>query len=165
MSTGAEEGRPGFAIYRQGGYLGAVVSTGEEKFQVEVFKLPPNNTWTNIAIKWEPFKFDDDAKFEEAKAKPDFDENEIGGLQLFYNLDMVSKAIVGIKCTGVLCQQDGLDPREMIVGCHATADDDTERNFANGRFDELAFWARRLNDTEMPYFLGGHSKDLLHGFH
>lgn len=158
VSTGPEQGRPGFAIYRQGGYVGAVVSTGSEMYQVEVFKLPTNNTWTNLAIRWEPFKYiDDHEKFAVDKEKPDYDEDEVGGLQLFYNLDMVSKAIVGIECMGI-CNQDGLDPREMIVGCHKSSDNTTERYFATGRFDELAFWTRRLNNTEKPLFLGGHSK-------
>lgn len=51
ISTGPDGGAPGFAIYRQGGYMGAVVSTGEETYDVEVFKLPENNTWTNVAIR------------------------------------------------------------------------------------------------------------------
>ena len=51
VSTGPDNGTPGFAIYRQGGYMGAVVSTGEETYDVEVFKLPENNTWTNVAIR------------------------------------------------------------------------------------------------------------------
>ena len=79
---------------------------------------------------------------------------------MFYNLDLVSKALTGRKCETPACQpnQPGLDPREMIVGCHKTLLNPTERQFANGRFDELAFWAWRLNDTEKPYFLGGHSR-------
>ena len=79
---------------------------------------------------------------------------------MFYNLDLVSKALLGRPCETPGCEpnQPGLDPREMIVGCHKTNEDKTNRNFANGRFDELAFWAWRLNDTEKPYFLGGHSK-------
>ena len=51
VSTGGEHGTPGFAIYRQGGYMGAVVSTGRETYDVEVFKIPENNTWTNVAIR------------------------------------------------------------------------------------------------------------------
>ena len=51
------------------------MSTGAETYKVEVFKLPQNNTWTNVAIRWEPFKYDDHDEFEEAKSKPDFDED------------------------------------------------------------------------------------------
>ena len=51
VSTGPDDGQPGFAIYRAGGYMGAVVSTGKKVYEVAAFKLPPNNTWTNVAIR------------------------------------------------------------------------------------------------------------------
>ena len=78
---------------------------------------------------------------------------------MFYNLDLVSQALVGKRYDenpGFVPNRPGLDPREMIVGCHYTAEDREKRAFANGQFDELAFWAWRLNETEKPYFLGGH---------
>lgn len=84
--------------------------------------------------------------------------NDVGGLQMFYNLDLVSQAIQGKDVE--IPDQAGLDPKQMIVGCHKTAANPSNRNFASGRFDELAFWAWRLNETEMIYFLGGHSKAL-----
>ena len=80
---------------------------------------------------------------------------------MFFNLELVSKSLMGRRhdeFPGFQANMPGLNPREMIVGCHYSADDDTKRNFANGRFDELAFWAWKLNETERPKFLGGYSK-------
>ena len=51
-----------------------------------------------------------------------------------------------------------LSPPEVMLGCHRTQDNCTKRYFGSGIFDEVAFWDRRLNDTELPYFLGGYSK-------
>jgi hypothetical protein len=50
-----------------------------------------------------------------------------------------------------------LNPPEVLLGCHKTQVNQTKRYFGSGNFDELAFWKRRLNDTELPYFLGGYS--------
>ena len=111
-------------------------------------------------FRWEPFKYTDEAVYHADRQKPDYDENNVGGLQLFYNLDLVSKALTGRPCQAPECipDQPGLDPKEINVGCHRTAANPVKRDFATGRFDELAFWAWRLNETEKPYFLGGHSK-------
>ena len=115
--------------------------------------------------RWEPFHYTEQEKYEIDRAKKDFDENSIGGLQLFFNLDMVSKAFIGKK-PGLHGEEDypinqpGLDPKSMILGCHRTSDNMESRGFATGRMDEVAYWAWRLNDTEMPYFLGGYSKML-----
>ena len=53
---------------------------------------------------------------------------------------------------------DPFDPPEIMLGCHRTRASPTPRSFGRGGYDELAIWDRRLNDTELPYFLGGHSK-------
>ena len=38
--------------------------------QVKVMgNLPKNNSWTNIALRWEPLKFTDSATYQEAKLK------------------------------------------------------------------------------------------------
>ena len=50
-----------------------------------------------------------------------------------------------------------LDPPEVLLGCHKTSLNTTKRNFARGSFDELAIFNRWLNNTELPYFLGGYS--------
>jgi hypothetical protein len=51
-----------------------------------------------------------------------------------------------------------LNPPEVLLGCHKTQANQTKRYLGSANFDELAFWKRRLNDTELPYFLGGYSK-------
>jgi len=51
-----------------------------------------------------------------------------------------------------------LAPPDVMIGCHRTKANQTKRFFASGSFDEIAFWSRRLNETELPYFLGGYSK-------
>ena len=51
-----------------------------------------------------------------------------------------------------------LAPPEVLLGCHKTAGQPTKRYFSSGIYDEVAFWKKRLNDTEIPYFLGGYSK-------
>jgi hypothetical protein len=48
---------PGLALYHEGIDVIAVVSTGEEVYNLKV-RGPLNNlTWTNIGIRWEPFNF------------------------------------------------------------------------------------------------------------
>ena len=40
--------------------MGATLSTGNETWEVKVMgNLPVNNTWTNVALRWEPLKFSD----------------------------------------------------------------------------------------------------------
>ena len=51
-----------------------------------------------------------------------------------------------------------MSPPEVLLGCHKTQADPTKRFFGSGNYDELAFWKRRLNDSELPYFLGGYSE-------
>ena len=62
-------------MYREGPIMGATLSTGYQTWEVKVLSsssssspmlyqvmgnLPKNNTWTNIAIRWEPLKFNDE---------------------------------------------------------------------------------------------------------
>ncbi|XP_037076257.1 uncharacterized protein LOC119097315 [Pollicipes pollicipes] len=55
LSTGGDiKGSPGIAVYLQGMYLGALVSTGSKYWLVETVGLLPNNTWNNIGIRWRP---------------------------------------------------------------------------------------------------------------
>ena len=44
------------------------MSTGEETWEVKVMgNLPKNNTWTNIALRWEPLKFTDATSYQEKR--------------------------------------------------------------------------------------------------
>lgn len=89
--------------------------------------------------------------------------------QFFMDLQEIGKMIVPLE-TGCVTQTESdtcsettvaeapLNPPTMIIGCHMTQQNKTKRNFAHGEFDEIAFWDRRLNNSEKPYFLGGYSK-------
>ena len=67
-----------------------------------------------------------------------------------------------IGCAEVVCDSSSehkmaLNPPEILIGCHKTSDNLNKRNFNSGSFDEIAIWKRWLNDTELPFFLGGYS--------
>ena len=51
-----------------------------------------------------------------------------------------------------------MSPPEVMIGCHKTVENQTERGFSSGSFDEIAIWRYWLNDTVLAYFLGGYSK-------
>jgi len=184
LSTGGEAGSPGISIYREGPIMGATLSTGDQTWEVKVMgNLPQNNTWTNIAIRWEPLKFNDEATYLQALEDSGNDVSSLGGLQLFLNLERVAQSLLPIEldcscppdpATGgrstncspadVVCPdapaggQDpqGLNPPTMMLGCHMTrADNGQQRGFAGGVFDEVALWDRRIGDDEIHMFLGG----------
>jgi len=159
-SSGGELGQKGFSIYREGAYMGAVVSTGELTWETKVFgHVPKSYTWANLAIRWVmPFNISADELNQKAR-NPSFDTGELGGLEFFINLEKVGQDIHGEECES--CTEDDICadpfiPPKMILGCQMTTKDKTKRLHAPGRFDELAFWKWRLNDTQKPYFLGGH---------
>jgi len=53
ISSGGEEGTPGVALYRKGAYLGAVVSTGNLTWSVEVMgAAPQRRQWVNFGVRW-----------------------------------------------------------------------------------------------------------------
>ena len=55
ISNGGDIGTPGFAVYRQGGTLGAVVSTGNLTWTLEVRgQIPTRGKWSNIGVRWKP---------------------------------------------------------------------------------------------------------------
>jgi len=154
LSTGGEageggkQGSPGISIYREGPIMGATLSTGYQTWEVKVMgNLPKNNTWTNIAIRWEPLKFNDEATYSQALEDSGGDVSSLGGLQLFLNLDRVAQSLLPIEldcscprdpntgghstsCSAdeVVCPttdtqtQDpkGLSPPTMMLGCHET---------------------------------------------
>ena len=52
--SGGESGTPGFAIFRKGGDIGAVVSTGNLTWSIEVVaNVPEKQKWTNVAVRWQ----------------------------------------------------------------------------------------------------------------
>ena len=176
---GGDSGSPGFSIYRDGPIMGAILSTGEETWEVKVMgNLPKNNSWTNIAIRWEKLKFTDQASYEAAKLDNDNDISRLGGLQLFLNLEMIGHSLLpeekDCKCTTGSCSnpddasqytcekkaepQEPLTQPTMMLGCHKTKNNPNLRDFSGGVFDEVAFWSKRIPDEEIHKFLGGWSK-------
>ncbi len=64
FSTGGDMGVPGVAIYREGGTLGVIVSTGPLNWVVEVAgQVPPRERWTNIAFRWRNINYVDKDEF------------------------------------------------------------------------------------------------------
>ena len=57
--------------------------------------------------------------------------------------------------------KEPLNPPEIMIGCHKTAENPEKRNFSSGTFDEIAIWRYWLNNTLLPFFLGGYSKSIL----
>ena len=169
LSTGGDYGVPGVQIYKDGPFLGALVSTGDMAWEVKVKGvLPKNNSWTNIAIRWEPLKFDlsNQSSFEEAKKANNYDMTMLGGLQLILNLEMIGNSLLPLHdCTetsGIqLCElksvtvETGFENATMMLGCHSTASNTKERQFSGGVFDEVAVWHRRIPDNESHMLLGG----------
>ena len=166
LSTGGEVGVPGIQLYRDGPILGALLSTGDETWEVKVKgNLPTNNSWCNIALRWEPLKFTDQASYETAKQEAGYDMSKLGGLQLLLNLKMIGHSLLPInECIGNNCNNDpvkeGFPKPTMILGCHKTKENPSPRNFSGGVFDELAMWHRRIPDEERHMMLGGWKEDF-----
>ena len=73
--------------------FGGIVSTGEETWEVKVMgNLPKNNTWTNIALRWEPLKFTDATSYQEKRQELEI--SELGGLQLLLNLEVIAHSLL-----------------------------------------------------------------------
>ncbi len=170
--VGGEEGTPGFSIYRKGANLGALVSTGNLTWELEVVgSAPQNNTWSNLAIRWIKPTVDTPEKYVEA-VKNKKTEEEIGGLQLFLNTKphghLIFPEVHGCPYDKATAQYNCMDPMpdieeefnppQMMMGCHRTKKDPTPRMFSGGRFDELAIWIRQIKDEELPLFMGGYRK-------
>jgi len=163
LSTGGDFGSPGFSIYRDGPIMGAILSTGDETWEVKVMgNLPKNNSWTNIAIRWEPLKFEDQESFEASMEENNDDISKLGGLQLLLNLDMIGHSLLPVeKNADSQCKkseytvQEPLTPTTMMIGCHKTKNDDKPRGFSGGVYDEIAFWNRRIPEEEKHMLLGG----------
>ena len=79
---------PGFAVYHEGLDIIAIVSTGEDVWELRVRGQLYNETWNSIGIRWE---------------KPNLDETvvltpeERGGLELYINLARVGQAVLPLE--------------------------------------------------------------------
>ncbi len=161
MSTGGEPGTPGIAVYREGGNLGGVVSTGNLTWTSEVKGSTPfKHRWINLAFRWQPNIEGDDLA-----------NGERGGLEFLINLKSYGTTVFPQvhdcdfnkdtkqwECDNPSPVKEEFVPPELMLGCHRTKENQTPRNFGSGGYDELAIWNRRLSDNELPLFLGGHSK-------
>ena len=160
--------------------MGAILSTGEDTWEVRVLGcLPTNNTWTNIALRWEQPRFNDQRSYEAAREEYKDDMTKMGGLQLLINLELVGHSLLPeekdctcsfagcdqsnetlIECGGSSQAQDPLYPPTMMIGCHKTNNTPVFRHFAGGVFDEVVFWNKYIPDSKKQMFLGGWSKYL-----
>ncbi|XP_068212715.1 cadherin EGF LAG seven-pass G-type receptor 1-like [Palaemon carinicauda] len=135
LSTGGDEaGHPGVALYHKGYWLGAVVSTGDQFWKVEVAGISPNDTWSNIAVRWE-------------QPTPTGEK----GLELYVDLKKVGQRVYGSPSSPLA----PLDPALVMIGCHKTSTDTNYRGYNDAEYDEIAMWQRRLPDNETNFFFGG----------
>lgn len=149
LSTGGDnEGHPGVAIYHSGLHLVAVVSTGDDYWELKVMGPMRNNTWNNIGLRWESTLVENGGK----------------GLELYVNLEMVGQVMESKKPEPAPSTLDpvpsALKIPEMMLGCHKTSTNTTYGGYNDAAYDELALWTRRLNDTDKWYFLGGYQEDF-----
>ena len=160
MSTGGDDqGSPGFAIYREGATLGAIVSTGNLSWTLEIVgAIPQKNSWANIGLKWEPHKFENKTDLEHLMTVKEMGLHELGGLHLYVNLELIGFTLMPNSLGQGQEVRDGFDPPEMMLGCHRTAYQRTKRNFDSGQYDELAFWDTWLNETDNVFMMGGYRK-------
>ena len=134
--------------------MGALVSTGNETWEVKVMgNLPEKNSWGNLAIRWKKPNLE----------SPLADPSELGGLQLFLNLNLAGQAV--LPCIGDYhCTVQNIDVQEIrdnatiVVGGHRTQENPTVRGFSGGSFDEIVFWNRWIPNDEKFQFLGGWSR-------
>ena len=171
---------PGFALYHQGLDVIAVVSTGEDVWELRVRGQLINETWTSYGIIWK---------------KPNLDETKAlshtarGGLQMFVNKEKVGHSVMPVErpASGTWIELPAVavpakdpagnpigggveGPPVMMFGCHYEQMEDGADvtpgfdHFHEAIYDEMAIWNRELkiNKThdESLYFLGGYEKDL-----
>lgn len=176
---------PGFALYHKGLDIIAVVSTGDDVWELKVRGQLTNETWTNYGIVWSP---------------PDLDETKIlpptqrGGLEMYVNLQKVGHSVLPVSrpkdgngavvpWTALppvsLQAKDpagnpiagGLESPVMMFGCHyeqmeggTDVSPGVFDHFHEATFDEMAIWTRKLvrNKThdEILFFAGGYVEQL-----
>nr|XP_053630924.1 adhesion G-protein coupled receptor D1-like [Cherax quadricarinatus] len=134
VSTGGDdEGHPGVALYHQGIFLVGLVSTGTMYWKEMVVGAVYNDTWTNIALRWDP----------------------VNGLEGMINDRRVFYRQYGVNCTRL----PPLNPPEIMIGCHKDSNNTVYRDFNTADLDELAIWQKRLPDNNTVFFLGGFEED------
>jgi len=163
--------------------LVAVVSTGEDVWELRVRGQLLNETWTSIGIRWEMPNLD------ETLALP---PEERGGLEMHINLEKVGQALLPMERpdfdeeTGNPGKWEVLPPLSLpgkngkgemkkgvtegppviMFGCHydqlESAGEFT--HYSEATYDEMAIWTRKLqvNKThdETLYFMGGYQSML-----
>ncbi|XP_040582142.2 uncharacterized protein [Lepeophtheirus salmonis] len=158
MSTGGDSGSPGFAIYKRGDHIGAVVSTGEKIWEVEVKgAIPLANEWTNFAIIWEDIHFKNQMEYIDKVIKWE----NLGGLRVYKNLQLIGRALIPKNCShSSLCStatSNFFDPIKIMIGCHATKSEPKFRNFPTTQimYDEPAIWTYPIDEKKDIQFLWG----------
>eukprot|EP00095_Tigriopus_kingsejongensis_P004561 maker-scaffold462_size163801-snap-gene-0.37 protein:Tk04561 transcript:maker-scaffold462_size163801-snap-gene-0.37-mRNA-1 annotation:"PREDICTED: uncharacterized protein LOC100378641" len=148
---------PGFAVYHQGVDLVAVVSTGEEVWELRVTGQLHNDTWHNIGVRFN---------------KPDISDRSIpihklGGLELFVNLERVGHSLMpefteaGSSSFSPVEDYtiNGAPPPVIMIGCHYDHAQSKYDHFSGAEFDEIALWSRKLGTNathdETVFFFGG----------
>jgi hypothetical protein len=162
---------PGIGIYHEGMDLIAVVSTDADVWQLRVRGQLLNQTWSNIGIRWEPYRDD-----------PALSYGDRGGLELYVNAEKIGHAIKPLdrpiagsweeKATLIPVYTDptwrnaAMTPPIAMIGCHRNSEDATFRDFcrAGTAYDEMTIWTRKLQvnrtHNEVLYFTGGYGKTI-----
>lgn len=137
-SGGDTKGHPGFSLYIVGHRLTGLVSTGNKYWLAEVDGHLPNNTWTNIGVRWQ------------GTASP----GEVPlGLELYVDQRLRARTVLSVPASVQTSSEMALRPPEIMVGCHRTKSDPVHRHMCACAFDETAVWTKAINET--LYFLGG----------
>ena len=99
---------PGLALYHEGFNLVAIVSTGDDVWQLKVKGQLANESWSNIGVRWEPFN--------STSTKP---MDEQGGLEVKKTTTFTSSAEQASEMTG--------DVAQWLKTLHATKEDTTRK--------------------------------------
>jgi len=180
VSTGADYDRtlqkniPGFAIYHHGLDLIAIVSTGEDVWELKVRGPLTNKTWQSIGVRWGWPNLDETVTLDPA---------ERGGLEMYVNLEKVGQSVLPLQRPGYQ-PGDGTPGSEipgawtvmepvkipskdssgniiagkydgapiMTFGCHYNQFEEGSMlstpkfdHFHEASIDEMAIWNRRLD--------------------
>ena len=171
---------PGFAVYHYGMDLVAVVSTGDDVWQLSVRGQLTNQSFTNIGIRW---------NFPNLNNWVVLNPVDRGGLEMYVNQVRVGQAVQPLPRPPTNWTQlpplqlPAKDPSGTVIpgkfegapvmmfGCQYTQVENgasltppTFKYFHAAVFDEMAIWTRKLvtNKTvdETLYFLGGYEASL-----
>ena len=164
---------PGFSLYHEGMDVVALVSTGQDVWELKVRGPIENDTWVNFGINWIAEEGNTDTE---------------PGLELYMNSILAGKAILPLSRPGfdadskkagnwkeqpTLTVRDGDEtwrslerplPPILMIGCHRNEADKLFGDFSLPaiRLDELAIWTRKLKinvtHNEILYFTAGYGK-------